>query len=151
MPWRGQLFQVRANDASQLPAFDIADITREPTSTGRRVSLLLKPRGDVSTVTLYVRAGDVEKVSAQGHRMVLGRRGVVPAADEMVALTLNGLYGREIALSLNLVGNNEVELIIAGQTAGVIGDGLDLVAARPATTAQVHQGDHQLQVRRVKF
>ena len=154
-PWGkprwGQMFQVRSDEFFQSPAFETTVLSVAATPAGRRVSLRLKPGDEVSTVTLYVLAGNVGRVIAEGQPMVLGRRGVVPAADEMVALTLNGLYGREIMLSLDLVGSDEVEIIVASQTPGVIGDGMELVAARPAMTAQVHQGDHQLQVQRLKL
>jgi len=150
-PRRGQKFQVRADELLQSQAFETTVLAEEPTSAGRRVSLRLTPGDEVSTVTLYLLAGNVGRVIAEGQPMVLGRRGAVPAANEMVALTLNGLYGREIMLSLDLVGSDEVEIIVASQTPGVIGDALELVAARPAMTAQVHQGDLQLQVRRLKL
>jgi hypothetical protein len=150
-PRRGQQFQLRSSAPLQTLAFEMDIIGEEARPGGRRVTVRLKPGADVSTAAVYVRAGNVEQVTAEGQKIDLGRRGVIPAADDIVALTLNGLYGREVSLSLDLVGSDEVELIVASKTSGVIGDGLDLVAARPAVTAQVHQGDHQLQVRRVKL
>lgn len=150
-PRRGQQIQVRSNEAYQSSACEMEITGEASTRNGRRVDLRVTPGADVSTVTIYVRAGDVELVSAEGQQMVLGLRGVLPEADDVVALTLNGLYGREVTLSLDLVENDEVEVIVASKIPGVIGDGLDLVAARPPMTAQVHEGDHQLQVRRMKL
>lgn len=154
-PWGeprwGRTYQVRADDLLQTPAFEATVLSEETTLTGRRVFLLLKTSVDVSMVTLHMLAGNVNGVTADGQPMVLGSRGLVPAVDEMLGLRLNGLYGREVTLTLDLLGSEDVEVILASQTSGVIGDGAALVAARPAKTAQVHQGDHRLQARRLKL
>jgi hypothetical protein len=154
-PWGkprfGVSYQTRLTEREGPSAFDMSVADEGKTTTGRWVSLRIQPLSNVAVITAHVRAGTIEGVTANGQPLVLGSRGHVPSAGEMISLTQGGLFGREVILTFSLSGTEPVEVIVSSQMSGVAGDGAVLAEARPANAAQVHLGDHRIQVQRIEM
>jgi Peptidase family M28 len=153
-PWGtarwGLTFRVQPDELSDTPKITV-DSESSQMLTGRQVSLRISSSEDVASITLYVQAGPIRAVRAEGQPLVLGRRGAEPEEGSWVPLTINGLYGRDIEMTFDVEGSEPIEAYLSSQTSGLSGLAASIASARPAHTEQVHQGDHLLQVHRLQL